>query len=176
MRHYLIAGALVQKDDGDTIRRFSKLSKTSGCNIVSSYFTPFGQEIAVMLFLSGPWDAIAKIEDMLGKLSGEYGMTILTKRTEVANPSSSMMPYIIDIVGVDQVGVIFDIVDFVVCHNLVLREMSTNTYQASQTGTQMFSLHMVVNIPVASSIATVRGNFIDFCDNLNLDAVMEPLK
>ncbi len=44
------------------------------------------------------------------------------------------------------------------------------------TGAKMFSLHMMVNIPSDSSIASIRGDFIEFCDRLNLDAIMEPVK
>ncbi len=54
--------------------------------------------------------------------------------------------------------------------------MDTNTYKAVNTGASMFSMHMTVNIPADISIASIRGDFIEFCDQLNLDAIMEPLK
>jgi len=33
-----------------------------------------------------------------------------------------------------------------------------------------------IGIPASKSIAELRESFMDFCDNLNLDAVLEPLK
>jgi glycine cleavage system transcriptional repressor len=40
----------------------------------------------------------------------------------------------------------------------------------------MFALSMTVNIPVRVHIATLRENFMIFCDDRNLDAIIEPYK
>jgi glycine cleavage system transcriptional repressor len=40
----------------------------------------------------------------------------------------------------------------------------------------MFSVHMTVGIPSEMHIAGLREEFMDYCDALNLDAVLEPLK
>lgn len=175
MQNHLVVSALV-KNSSEIIRKFSKLSKTSGCNIVDSRFKVLGHELSVMLFLSGSWDAIAKIEDMLAKLGEEYQIKILTSRTETVKLEGEAMPYAVDVVGLDQSGTLFDIADFMSSNKLIIQEMSSNTYEASLTGAKMFSLHMMVHIPSDTSIAVIRGDFIEFCDRLNLDAIMEPVK
>lgn len=175
MQNYLVVSTLME-NSSDIIHKFSKLSKTSGCSILDSRFSVLGEEVAVMLFLSGTWDAIAKVEDMLGKLGQKHHAEILTKRTKLEARRGDAMPYAVDVVGVDQAGVIFDIAEFMSNNDLAIQEMSSNTYEASQTGAKMFALHMTINIPLDSSIAVVRGDFIDFCDRLNLDAIMEPVK
>jgi glycine cleavage system transcriptional repressor len=35
---------------------------------------------------------------------------------------------------------------------------------------------MTISVPTNVSIAGLRGEFMDFCDHLNLDAIMEPVK
>ena len=40
----------------------------------------------------------------------------------------------------------------------------------------MFSVYMVVSVPVAVHIPMLREEFLDFCDHLNLDAILEPVK
>jgi glycine cleavage system transcriptional repressor len=40
----------------------------------------------------------------------------------------------------------------------------------------MFSVHLTVDIPATLQIAALREEFMDFCDQLNLDAVIEPIK
>jgi glycine cleavage system transcriptional repressor len=40
----------------------------------------------------------------------------------------------------------------------------------------MFSVHLTVDIPASLQIAMLRDEFMDFCDQLNLDAVIEPIK
>jgi len=49
-------------------------------------------------------------------------------------------------------------------------------YAAAHTGTPMFSVHLTVDIPASLQIALLRDEFMDFCDQLNLDAVIEPIK
>ena len=40
----------------------------------------------------------------------------------------------------------------------------------------MFAVHIAVDIPADMQIAALREEFMDFCDQLNLDAVIEPIK
>jgi glycine cleavage system transcriptional repressor len=35
---------------------------------------------------------------------------------------------------------------------------------------------MIVNVPTRIHIAALREEFLDLCDNMNLDAILEPLK
>ena len=54
--------------------------------------------------------------------------------------------------------------------------MSTSSYAAAHTGTPMFSVRMSIGIPANIHIAGLRDEFMDFCDSMNLDAVLEPIK
>jgi glycine cleavage system transcriptional repressor len=40
----------------------------------------------------------------------------------------------------------------------------------------MFSMTMTVSVPTDTIIGQLRGDFLEFCDQLNLDSVMEPVK
>jgi glycine cleavage system transcriptional repressor len=40
----------------------------------------------------------------------------------------------------------------------------------------MFAVQMAVNIPADTHVGRLREEFMEFCDNLNLDAIMEPIK
>ena len=86
------------------------------------------------------------------------------------------MPYSIDIASMDRIGIVHDITDFLVSNQIDIQELCTNTYHATHSGTPIFSLHIAINIPADISISGIRGDFIDFCDRLNLDAIMEPIK
>ncbi len=86
------------------------------------------------------------------------------------------MPYAIDAVCSDRLGVVHDIAKFMANNELQIQDLYTNTYQAANTDTKMFSVHMTINIPTDTSISVVRNDFMDFCDRLNLDAIMEPVK
>ncbi len=45
-----------------------------------------------------------------------------------------------------------------------------------QTGAEMFQAQITVGIPADSHIAALRDDFLELCDGLNLDAIMDPVK
>ena len=57
-----------------------------------------------------------------------------------------------------------------------IEDLFTSTYQESHTGGLRFSLHMTVAIHADVAIAAIRGEFMDFCDDRNLDAMLAPVK
>jgi glycine cleavage system transcriptional repressor len=175
MQSYLLVSALIE-NSSEILSTFAKLPKSSGCNVINSQFKVLGQKLSIMLFLSGKWDAVAKVENKLKKLEQLHQINILTLRTEIDSLQGDYMPYAIDVVGIDQPGIIFDIANFMSSNDLLIQEMSSSTYEASRTAAKMFSMQMMVNIPLDTSISAIRGEFIDFCDHLNLDAIMEPVK
>lgn len=175
MDNYLVLTAL-GKNQPEDMEQFTRAIKECGCSIAESRMTVLGSELCVMLLLSGTWDAIAKIEDLLPRLGARLSMLIQSRRTAPASINGKFMPYAIDVVSIDHIGIVHAIVNFIHENKIGIQDMHTNTYQAHNTGTLMFSLHMTINIPADTSIAGIRGDFMDFCDQLNLDAIMEPVK
>ena len=57
-----------------------------------------------------------------------------------------------------------------------IAEVATRSYPAAHTGEQMFSVQMVVNVPSRLHLAHLREEFMEFCDSMNLDAILEPVK
>jgi glycine cleavage system transcriptional repressor len=54
--------------------------------------------------------------------------------------------------------------------------LQSTRYRAMQTGADMFSAQITVGIPSNTHIAALRDDFLEFCDGLNLDAIMDPMK
>lgn len=175
MQNFLAVTVLGSYND-NLIEKISTAIKDCGCNIVDARMNTMGQEIAMLMLLSGTWDTIAKMESQFEKLENRLELTIIKKRTENQAPNSQLMPYAIDLVSYDHIGVVNDIAKFLADNNISIQDMNTNSYSAVNTGTPMFTLHMTVNIPVDISIASIRGDFMDFCEKLNLDAILEPVK
>jgi glycine cleavage system transcriptional repressor len=175
MDNYLVVTAL-GKNRPDDLEQLTRTIKENGCSIAESRMTVLGNEFCILMMLSGPWDSIAKIEDQLPKLGSKLSMSIMSQRTTPARIGSNLMPYAIDVVAFDRAGIVHDIVNFIHENKIVIQELHTNTYKAASTGATMFSLHLAINIPADISIAGIRGEFMEFCDQLNLDAIMEPVK
>ena len=158
------------------IEQFSKAIADCGCNIDSCRYMLAGSESTLSMLVSGSWDAIAKMEDMLPKLERKLQLRIHAGRTTLRKPGGKLMPYVIDLVCADRPGIVYEITNFMVNNDIQIEDFHTNTYKAAHTETQMFSLHMIIHIPTDISLAVIRGEFLGFCDRLNLDAIMEPVK
>ncbi len=135
-----------------------------------------GDRIAIMMLLSGTWDAIAKIENLLARLESDLEFTLIAQRAKTREPEHDLMPYAVEVVAVDQTGIVHQIAQFFAQRRINIEDLYSGNYAAAHTGTPMFSLHMTISIPIDISIAALRNEFMDFCDQLNLDAIMEPVK
>jgi glycine cleavage system transcriptional repressor len=175
MQNHFVISALGKNRPG-LVHQLSKAVKDCGCNILDSRMAVLGGEFAVILLLAGTWDAIAKIESMIPRLEDSLDLTLISRRTEVREKVANLMPYAVEVVASDRLGIVHDIAQFFSSRDINIEELFTGSYAAAHTGTPMFSLHVTISVPTNTSIAALRGEFMDLCDQLNLDAVMEPVK
>jgi glycine cleavage system transcriptional repressor len=82
----------------------------------------------------------------------------------------------VHVIALDNPGIVHEIANFFAVQGINIEAMETSTYAAPHTGSPMFALSMTVNIPARVHIATLRENFMLFCDDRNLDAIIEPFK
>lgn len=172
---YLVISALGEDHPG-IVNQLSKVILDQGCNIEDSRMTVLGGEFAAMLLVEGKWNTLAKIENALPEVERQLGMTIICKRTGERATGRNLLPYAIDVVSLDHPGIVNNLAGFFAERDINIEDLSTSTYAAAHTGTPMFAVHMTVGIPADIHIAALREDFMDYCDALNLDAVLEPLK
>ncbi|SCZ54773.1 glycine cleavage system protein R [Thiohalomonas denitrificans] len=172
---YLVISAL-GKDRPGIVDRLTGPVMEAGCNILDTRMTVLGGEFAILLMVEGSWAEVAKLEHLLPVLEKRLELTIIAKRTEERPDRTGGMPYLINVVSLDHPGIVNQIAGFFSTRNINIEDLYTESYRAAHTGTQMFSANITVNIPGDIHIAQLRNEFLDFCDSLNLDAVLEPVK
>jgi glycine cleavage system transcriptional repressor len=174
-RNHLVISAL-GKDRPGIIDQLSKAVFDLGLNITDSRMTVLGGEFAILLLVDGQWNQLAKLEDSVGDLEQTLQLTIVTRRTEARAPGSKLLPYAVEVVSLDHPGIVHHLARFFSERGINIEDMSTTSYAAAHTGTPMFAVNMHVGIPSDIHIASLRDDFMGFCDSMNLDAVLEPLK
>lgn len=172
----LLVISVVGSNRNGLVDELTKAIKEAGCNIQDSRMAVMGAEFATLMLLSGTWDAVAKVENVFPRLERKLDLIIVSKRTVGREPEEWLMPYAVEVVSIDKPGVMYEIAHFFSTRNIGIEDMYTSNYSAQRTGTPMFSLHMTIAVPSDNSIAALRSEFMDFCDQLNLDSVMEPVK
>ena len=135
-----------------------------------------GSEFAMLLLVSGNWATLTKLEQGLEKLGEEKGLSISIRETDSKPPDGDHMPYAVDIVSLDQQGIVFNLANFFSSRDIEIVDVSTRKYAAAHTGSPMFAVQMAINVPSNVHIAQLREEFLEICDRLNLDAILEPVK
>lgn len=164
------------EDQVGLVERFTGRILDAGCNIEESRMSLLGGHFAIIMLISGRWDALTKLEDRLDGLGGELGLSIIHKRTRHLERSQPLVPYHIEVVAMDHPGIVHKLSNYFARQGINIEELSTETYAAPHTGTPMFSVSMTVGVPADMHIPNLRGDFLDYCDALNLDALFEPVR
>ncbi|MCC7258244.1 MAG: glycine cleavage system protein R [Gammaproteobacteria bacterium] len=169
----LLAITAIGPDRAGLIRDISQAVTGSGGSIRESRMIALGSEFAVLMLVAGNWHTVNKIRERLAQLEREARLTVTVRDTEprVVEPSA---PYSIDVVALDQEGIVLRLSSFFANRSLEIAELNTRRYNAPHTGAAMFSVQLTVNLPAQIHVATLREEFLDFCDEHNLDAIMEP--
>jgi len=175
MNQYLVVSAIGEDRPG-IVSELSKTIVDLGGNIADSRMTVLGGEFALILLISGSWDVISKMEESIPGLQESLRLTIITKRTDPSAAKARGVPYLVDVVAMDHPGIVSKVAGFLSTRGINIQDMDTQSYAAAHTGTPMFSLTMTVSVPAEQSISELRDEFTAFCDELNLDAVLEPTK
>lgn len=164
------------KDRPGLVDEFTRCILDHQGNIADSRMTVLGGHFAIILLVDGPWNQIAKLEDQLPVTGEQLGLTVTTQRTESDQPAALSLPYAVEVIALDNPGIVHRLANFFSSRTINIQDLVTDSYAAAHTGTPMFNVHMRVNIPADRHIASLREEFMDFCDQHNLDAVIEPVK
>jgi glycine cleavage system transcriptional repressor len=145
-------------------------------NISDSRMSVLGGEFAIQMLVVGPWNEIAKFESTIPELESTLDLSIVARRTDIRPRNQQLLPYVVDVVALDNPGIVHHLANFFSQRNINIEELTTTSYAAPHTGTPMFAVNLEVGVPADIQISELRDDFMQFCDTMNLDAVLEPAK
>lgn len=171
----MVISALGQDRPG-IVKILSKTVLDCGGNISDSRMTRLGEEFAMIMLVEGSDGIIAAIEKHLKTLQDSESLIIISKRTVIKPLKEQFMPYLVNVVCMDQPGIVHDITDFVASRQINIEKLDTSSYAAAHTGAPMFALDMTISIPASTNTAEFKLAILNYCDDLNLDVTVEPIK
>ena len=80
----------------------------SGCNLVDARLSTVGRDVSVTALATGSWDAVAKLETMLGRLEREEGLKLVFYRTGAKQVQSMKIDP--EVVSKDDVEMLQDLI------------------------------------------------------------------
>ncbi|WP_353571250.1 ACT domain-containing protein [Candidatus Albibeggiatoa sp. nov. BB20] len=174
MQQLMICG--IADNQPQLLTQMSKAILDCGGHIVDSRATVFGHTLSLNLQVTGSWDVIVKIEDLLPRLQAQYNFNLISSRTEARQIVTDVMPYGIEVIALYDPKIIYELCEFFSSRNIGVEELISQRYVPNQTNTLMYTVSMMIYIPNDDSIPQLRNEFMEFCDDLNLDAVIAPTK
>jgi glycine cleavage system transcriptional repressor len=162
------------EDQVGLVEKFTDRILDAGANIEASRMAVLGGQFAILMLVSGQWNALSKLEDLIPSIGEQLGLSIICNRTRERELAKPMVPYHVEVVAMDHPGIVNRLSSFFARRGINIEELNTSTYPAAHTGTPMFSVQMTVGIPADTHFSTLRGDFLDYCDDLNLDGTLEP--
>lgn len=164
------------EDKVGLVEKLTRVIGDCGGNIEETRMAALAGQFAVIMRVTGTWDALAKLETRLPSAGEELGLAVVQRRTRATKAERPLIPYVVEVSSLDQPGIVNSLANFFSRLRINIESLDTDTYPAPHTGAPMFAVRMTLGIPAEAHIATLRGDFLDYCDGQNLDATFEPVR
>ena len=148
MQTHLILSAIATEDPRG-LDALVRAIHECGCGVEEARLVHFGDRVGLVAGVSGNWNAVAKLDGALARLHGEDGLQVVSSRSSRDDTRAETIPYLAEITGADR---------------------------AAYGETRIGSTHFTIGLPTSLSLATIRGEFMDICDELNVDGVLAPIR
>lgn len=170
---FLVISALAP-DAMSLTHLLSRTCHENRCAIVSTRLSRHGQYSALVLQVSGSWDALARLESQVPQLAKKHDFTASVVRTATPDTRPQALPYVAYVSAAYRPDIVNELCQFFIDQRVELENLTCDTYQAPQTGGTMLNITLTVTLPAGTQISWMREQFLDFADALNLDALIEP--
>lgn len=152
----------------------ARACKQSGCNILESKLTTIGEACTFICAVAGTWNTIAKLEATLPALAEQLDFSVSLKRMLMPKEEATL-PYHIQVSAQDRPGIINELTSFFAQQQVRIEEMDCQTYP-TRNHTTVANIQLMVSIPAKQHLANFRERFMIYCEDRNLDVVLEPYK
>jgi glycine cleavage system transcriptional repressor len=172
----LLVVSAVGADRPGIVFELSKTVRESGCMLKDSRMAVLGSEFSVQFLVTGNWNAVAKLEQSLPRTTARLELELTLRRTQEREHAINLIPYSVEVISMERPGVVEDITEFFARREIGIEDVFTSCFAAPHTQAPMYSVHMTIGVPGETPIATLRNEFLELCDDLNLDAVLTAFK
>ena len=138
-------------------------------NIEDSRMSILGGEFAIILLVTGDTASISRISEDKNKLEQLLNLSLLIKPTTGTSNNKAHVRYHIEVEGMDNPGIVHTLSRHLSQHQINIVNMQTDSSHAPHTGSPMFNVYMLVDIPADKNIEQVKEDFIKECDALSMD-------
>jgi glycine cleavage system transcriptional repressor len=146
------------------------------CDVLEIRTSNLAQTSASYLLVEGNWNQIAKLESSLDTLKKNLEIKVFTLRTETPTKDIEGIPYSLETVSLDHTSVLENITSFLLDRKIYIEDINASSYRSHYVQTPIFSTKFILLIPPKVQLLNLREELLEFCDKLNVDTIIEPIK
>lgn len=173
--NHLIIQAVTNDSSINPIHEFTQSITNCNCNILNFKVINLGDSLSFIALVSGNWGGIAKLEACIPAIARKLNIKTMIKRTSPPKNHSGHLAFSIHIVGINKIGIVNSIISYFSKNNIFIEDINTTIY-LSKHNTKLVNMTCTINTTKNIHLATFRDQFITFCDSINVDAGIEPLR
>lgn len=142
-------------------------------NIEDSRMTVLGGEFAVLMAVQGADDALATFNTRLSELCAGNDLAYIFRPTEEPAVRAPTRPYAATVIALDHPGIVHSIAAFFSGRGINIRDLKTDTTPAAHTGTPIFNVTLIAEVPAGEKVHELKEAFDSFCADADLDGRLE---
>lgn len=173
--NYLSISVLARPRPQLALELFRAISERGG-EVEDCRLAPVGDLVTANLVVSGNWSALGRLETALPGIAEKLDFQVRFQRCGMREPNPDYRPYAADVIAPQQPDLLVHLLEFFHSQDVEVAEMSTQKYASSHTGASMYNVQMVLHVPVNQHPQALRESFMDLCDDLNADGMLDPIK
>jgi glycine cleavage system transcriptional repressor len=130
-----------------------------GANVEDSRMVILGAEFGIMILVSGPEAAIARVEADRGKLETQTAMSVVTRRThDPAEHRAKLagLPCQLVAESLDRQGIVQVIAAELHRHGINIVALETTAYNAPISGSPLFRMEALIDVPRQLRLPVLR--------------------
>lgn len=149
------------------------------CTILEFCASNLTEISSVFVLIDGNWNHLAKLESLLDVLRNRYQVQIMLLRPsesgEIPEPQEGV-PYTLETISTENKDLLLAVTSFLLERGVVISEIDASLHPAVLFSNRIFSTRFTLLVPPHVRILSLREEFLDFCDSMNIDAILEPIK
>ena len=162
-----LAITAIGADRPGIVNELTEVLLKSDLNIEDSRMSVLGGEFAIILLVTGSSDSINKLNKE--QLEQSLNLSLLIKPTSQTSSADNHIRYHIQVEGMDNPGIVHTLARYLSQQHINIVNMQTDSGHAAHTGSPMFNVYMLVDIPADKNIDQIKDEFSKECDALNMD-------
>ena len=164
----------IGQDQPGIVEKISNWVNELDLNIDDSRMTVLGGEFAIVMAVSGQSKALTMLEKILDERCSEVGLAYLFRLTE-GKSTKSLETLRVNVETMDHPGVVNNVAQFFSSLGVNIRELQTDSVAAPHTGTPIFSMTMIIEIPHNLHTSLLSKQFALFCEENSLEGSVNPI-